>query len=234
MESPNFPKLAVWSLFRDNAGAYIADYIKRMAAECYPPDLLRFYPVEGDSVTPDTYNQLKEWAAKDNRVRVSKHDTGVKRYGSVVNTERFRALAKTGNIALDYIAADGWADYALGIESDLTWFPGLFGELLRHRRPVVAPLVWKQLGGAWRFYDIWAYRYLNGAQLPQVTVDWYDDNTLGLFELGSAGSCTMIQADYIYQGARYGLANAVIGLCEDVRRLGGSVWCDSSLSVWHP
>jgi hypothetical protein len=218
-------KVAIYSLFRDNAfGLYITDYFKRIPN--YPE--LRLYLVEGDSRDEgETFRRLK---AQDYKVptKVIKHDTGIERYGSVVNDRRFECLSRSANAALGAIAEDRWADYILLIESDLLYPPNLVDALVLSADSIdsfgaVAPTIW---AGPY-FYDVWGFVNKNNDSVGPV---W---DPTELTELNSVGSVVLYAAEPIYNGLRFD-ARCMRGLCEDLRKEGLTIWCNPGIRVNHP
>ena len=227
------PKIAIWSLFRDAAGPQIDQYIRQINELDYPKRSLRIYAGESDS-RDGTHAELTAWAAKDKRVRVIKHDTGDPYLGHTTDPRRMATLAKTGNVLWDKIAADGWADYALMLESDLVIKPNLIDELLNcPLGDIVAPMIWLPSGGQSRFYDVWAFR-TDGRHFPPNGPAWYAAQYQEPFELTSAGSVLLIKAAVLHSGARFGYTDAVVGLCNQAREAGYTIYCDPSIHVVHP
>jgi len=82
------------------------------------------------------------------------------------------------------------------------------------------------------FYDTWGYRaggdrFLN--QPPYHAVYAADRP----FRLDSVGSVALIDAGYLRRGARF-TPGAFVSLCEQVRELGGEVWCDPRVEIHQP
>jgi hypothetical protein len=82
------------------------------------------------------------------------------------------------------------------------------------------------------FYDTWGYRKDGvrfGNQPPHHECHTADRP----FRLDSVGSVVLVDASYIRRGARMH-GNGLVGLCDDIRRLGGEVWCDPTVPVVQP
>ena len=219
-------KVAILSLFRDNEGIYIDDYLARIKSLTYKEIMV--YLVEGDS-KDNTLAQLDSIAnasANKERFRVVKHDTGRPKYGSVVNLDRFLALGETANAALERIVRDSWADGVLVIDSDLLYPPNIIERLLSTKKDIVAPKI--MAGKA--FYDIWGFRRLDGNHFSSNRNDITESKP---FEIYSAGGVVMFPLEAIKQGARY-TDEAIVSLCRECAKLGYSIWCDPSISVYHP
>lgn len=221
------PNVAIYSLFRDNAGPYIDLYFQRITELTYSN--IRVYAVEGDS-RDNTHNQLlrdANWCWKQNvHVEVYQTTTGVERYGSVVNERRFLALAQTANVALEAIAEAKWADYILLIESDLMYEPDLIERLLAHvktGKEVVAPSIYADDA----LYDVWGFRLENG--------DWINPlgSYSGIQRMLSVGSVTLYPAKPIYMGVRFDKM-CMRGLCERFVRYDHPILWDTSIRVDHP
>lgn len=231
-----WPKVSIWSQFRDDAGLNLSQYRQRVNALDYPPELLRFYLSEGDS-RDNTWTELNQWADEDERiVPVQKH-TGRPRISHSPSPERMITLATTGNAAWDMIARDAWGEYALMLESDLIYTPDLLRCLIT-RIPedaaALAPMIWLSVGGNFRFYDVWAFRR-NGQLFEPYPPAWYAQK-LGEqpVEIDSAGSVILFRMAYIKEGARLSETSAVVGMCDQIRGMGGKIYCDPETHVIHP
>jgi hypothetical protein len=231
-----WPKIAIWSQFRDDAGPNLSQYRSRLEALDYPVDRLRFYLGEGDSLD-DTWAELNHWADEDGRVIPVKRNTGRARLHHTPRPERMKTLALTGNAVWDRIAGDNWADFALMLESDLIFTGDLLTRLVQRipaEAAALAPMIWVTEGGQLRFYDIWAFR-LNRQGFPPYPPAWYasryDERP---FEVDSAGSVVLFRMDYIRRGARLSEHSAVVGMCEQIRAVGGKIYCDPETHIIHP
>lgn len=82
------------------------------------------------------------------------------------------------------------------------------------------------------FYDTWGYRF-NGSRfgnVPPYSSCYRPDEP---FQLDSVGSVALIDVSYIRRGAAFG-SYGFVELCERVRALGGTVWCDPLVPVVQP
>lgn len=230
------PRLAIWSLFRDDAGENIARYRRQIEALDYPPDLLRLYLAEGDS-QDDTFEELRAWSIEDGRITVTKFDTGLRRHGHTADPERFHILASMANPAIDRLCRDDWGDYAVLVESDLVFMPDTFKRLLANKPTegdVIAPMVWLIVNEAVRFYDVWAFRSLDGHNFPPANPAWFVANWPGEpFEVESVGSLVFFPMAAIRAGARYN-EQVIRGMALTAREAGHRVFCDPTTNVFHP
>jgi len=230
------PRLAIWSLFRDDAGDNIARYRARIESLDYPPDLLRLYLAEGDS-RDNTLEELQAWAIEDHRITVTKFDTGLRRHGHTADPERFHILAATANPAIDRLCRDGWGDYAVLIESDLIFQPDTLKRLLANKPDeagVFAPMIWLPVNEAIRFYDVWAFHSLDGLNFPPANPAWFVAHWPGEpFEVESVGSLVFFPMDAIRAGARYN-ENVIRGMALTAKGAGYRIFCDPTTHVFHP
>jgi hypothetical protein len=87
----------------------------------------------------------------------------------------------------------------------------------------------KLSGGA--FYDTWGYR-IDGTRFTNNAPFHISEPPLNKpFQLDSVGSVVMISGEY--NKARMG-GEGLVGLCQGVRNLGGTVWCDPRVPVIQP
>jgi hypothetical protein len=232
----NWPKISVWSQFRNAAGRQIELYQQQINALDYPPELLKLYLCEGDS-DDDTLAQLRSWAVDDSRIRIIKHDTGIPHFAHSPRKERMKAVSENGNKGWGAIREDAWGDFALMLESDLLYRGDLL-RLLITRRPaqasIFSPMVWIPVDGDLRFYDIWAYR-LNGEMFEPNSPGWYyARHGSGLFEVDSVGSVVLFQMNLIAEGLRLGETDCVLGMCNEARKRGYRIFCDPTIDILHP
>ena len=225
-------KVAILSLFRDNSETYIEAYLRRVdEMRKWSGYDVRVYAVEGDSQIP-THQWLRNYADPDTLV-VIKHNTGKPHYGSVVLPERLECLAETANAGMDLIADQKWANYVMFLDSDLYPPRDLLKSLvetskaLEFPKNAVAPLV--MAGEA--FYDIWAFRKLDGEHFSPF-VDWLKEKP-EVFEVESAGGALLFGAEAAYQGALLG-SQAIVSLCRNIRSLGFKIYVDRTITVYHP
>lgn len=232
------PKVSIWSLFRDDEGENVARYRQQLDALDYPPDLLRFYFVEGDS-KDNTLGELRAWAVEDQRITVVQYHTGATRMRHTPHPERLRCLAETGNAALDALAADRWGEWAMLIESDLQFKPDILKKLLGHKpadAAIISPYIWIATPNYWvQFYDVWAFRTLDTVMFPAQTPTFFTARFPHQpFEVESVGSVVLLDAGPIYEGVRYTAEWAIRGVCLQYRERGLKVYADPQAHVLHP
>jgi hypothetical protein len=236
----NWPNVAIWSLFRDNAGEYIENYIWRVNALDYPHDCLRFYAIEGDS-TDDTLLWLQAWAAKDDRVTIIKADSGREREQYTSRPVRLETLYLTTQPLQVKLQADPWPAFGMLLESDLHIKRDLLKRLVVNRPSdagAIAPMVWiNEDGGQFtRFYDTWAFRHLEtGKRFEPYLLPWYlahfGDEPI---EVNSVGSCVLFDMAAVRAGAWYTPTEVIVGFCAAVQAQGRKVYCDPSTHIYHP
>ena len=216
--------VTICTAMRDEA-ANVGDYIRRLDALDYPHDQLRFAVCEGDSVDA-TWRMLQTWCVMDKRVRIVKKDNGTPKYGSIVNPDRFRALARAFNQALAIVDLD-WTDYAMFLPADIVYKPDLVKRLVSHGQDVVAAMPWQN----GRFYDIWAF---SGGGVDWMTLRREAVTADGLLEVQTAGGTMAIHAEVLGAGCRYTEDQVDRGLCEMAQAAGFRVWVDTGAHVEHP
>lgn len=224
--------VVICSAFR-NSATYIDRYfdqIDRLAnLLARRGDWLSLVLGYGDS-TDGTGELLFEAAANSIGARLVDVSHGGQAYGSIVNAERFRQLAYIGNKIFANVPDD--ADAVIWLESDLIWEPGVIAELLNHLQwhACVAPMVLDSNGVT--FYDVWAYRRggVEFAKQPPYHVGLNGDH---MVEMDSVGSCVVMRADAAKR-VTVPEADVLVGVCRQIREMGGRVWLDSSQKVYHP
>lgn len=230
-----WPKVAIWSQFRNAAGEQITRYRRQINALDYPAQNLRLYLCEGDS-DDNTLHELREWAATDHRINIVKHDTGIPHYSHSPRPARMRAVSENGNMGWDAIAAAQWGDFALMLESDLMYNPDLLKRLIE-RRPaeadIFSPMIWIEVDGGVRFYDLWAFR-INGEMFKPTGPEWYTARYNDAFEVDSVGSVVLFNMQLITDGLRLGETDCVLGMCNEARDHGYRIFVDMGTDVLHP
>lgn len=150
-------------------------------------------------------------------------------YGPVVDEQRFRQLAHVGNQMWRHIPADAGA--VVQVESDLLWSTdtllGLLNQLAEV--PCVAPLLLEKETAL--FYDVWAYR--RGGKHFTKPRPYHPDIGAGLLELDSAGSCLVMNAAIARQ-LTWPQEDVIVGICNQIKALGGSIWLAPQFTVYHP
>jgi hypothetical protein len=224
------PNIAILSLFRDSQAWYIERYYQQIAALDYPPEKLKVYLVEGDSVNSaqvnhDLANMAQKLVTLDIKATKIIHNTGNAYHKAIINPMRMSTLAKTANAGLQAISDDRFADKILLLESDLLYSPDLILKLLETEKDVIAPLIMARDA----FYDIWGFRTLDG----QMTTPTFHQEVNGLTELSSVGSIYLFPAEPIYKGMRYPEEDCAVGMCRQLRKVGYKIWTTNIIAN-HP
>ncbi len=210
-------------------------YRKQINALDYPSDLLKIYACEGDS-EDNTLAELRNWAINDSRIRIVKHDTGIPHFAHSPRPARMKAVSENGNKGWDAIAKDNWGDFALMLESDLLYQPNLLRSLIERypdRAGIFAPMIWIEVNGGLRFYDIWAYR-IKGEMFRPTSPEWYFAHYgAGALEVDSVGSVVLFRMDLIAD-LRLGETDCVLGMCNEARQWGHRIFVDPTTNVLHP
>lgn len=217
------------SAFR-NATSYLNRYFDQVgdleAALGNRGDNLNLVWGEGDS-TDDTLLWLKSSPYEATIVDCT-HGGPV--FGSVENAQRFRQLAHVGNCMFKAIPED--TDVVLYVESDLIWDAETLISLIDDLAyvPAVVPMVMEICTGG-LFYDTYCYRK-DGERFKKQPPYHPGLTGSGMVELDSAGSCMAMNADL----ARHLVwdERVFVGICQQIRELGGSLWIDSNLTIHHP
>ena len=211
----------------------IWQYMDRIARLEYEPAHLRVVAVEGDSVDA-TWSALQEWRdeeGKDN-VTLVKCDTGARKYGSVVNAERFRTLATVFNAGLDAIDY-GWTDWIFMLPADIIYGPNVLGRLvsraLEFRCDILAPFVFQ----AHRFYDTWAFTR-NGQTIgPFHHSTWKTWGEVPV-RMDTVGGTLLMRKEVPASGVRYTPELVDRGFSIGAASRGFGVWADPATHVFHP
>lgn len=226
--------ICLLSAFR-NATGYVNRYLDQVGAlavelldRC---DNLSLVWGEGDSTDNTLYHLQKYQAAAGfyiPLIPVVDCTHGGPVFGSVVNEQRFRQLAHVGNCLWRHIPKD--ADVVLYVESDLIWDAETMLRLIDdlQRVPAVAPVVMELSTGG--FYDTYCYRKdgVNFKKYPP----YHPALTCGMVELDSAGSCMAMNAEL----ARHLVwdERVFVGISQQIRDIGASVWLNQELTIYHP
>ena len=210
-------------------------YLTRYFAQCVAladalharGDRLTLLWGEGDS-TDNTRTMLEamRWRL-DSRVIDVTHGGAI--FGSVVREERFRQLAGIGRKLFAEVPES--ADVVVWCESDLVWETETALGLIDRVGPgyeVVAPpiLLNRQgWGNGVNFYDTHAY-VCQGRHFEHRP-PWHPANDgTSLLEMETVGSMVAVEGGYFRKAAETYDERVIMGLCEDIRKLGGRVWFD--------
>lgn len=222
--------VTILSPFRDEAKRLTA-YLERLAALEYPAAQLRFVWVEGDSAD-GTYDTLAQVRDVDDRVSLVKCDTGRRKYGSVVNAERFLILSTVFNAGLDAVDCD-WSDWILMLPCDIIYGPNLLDRLvnrsLEYRCDILAPFVFQ----AHRFYDTWAFTRGGqsiGAFMQSNWKQWGETP----FRMDTVGGTLLVRKEVITAGCRYTVDSVDRGFSIVAHSRGFGVFADPATHVFHP
>lgn len=228
-------KVALGSCFRNSAGFPITRYVRQVArlagalqAEGHALHMILVWGDSQDGTRDELFNAAL--ALGDVTFDIVERSHGGPVWGSTEEPDRMRALSWVWNGFLDQVAPDHEA--ALYVESDLLWEAGTMTRLLAQLGPgvdVVAPLVYA--GQA--FYDIYAFRGVEGERFgpfhPYHGTVRFD----GLTEVSSVGSCLAMRGE-VARACRIRNGDAVIGFCADVRERGWRVFADARERIEHP
>ena len=214
--------ITVMSLWRNDEERHLQDRVVHLLSKRSFLDV-RWLWVVGDS-TDGTERFLRDVASLNPAITVIRHDSGMPDSGNVV--ERRRRSAWTASRMFEEIPLD--AEYVCLHESDLRSPDDVLDRLLTvsANEPVAAwPVI--NLNGTPQFYDIWAFRFLNGTQFsPFMT------RPKRPFEVGSFGSCWIAPADFV-RGRQLD-ETAIVGLCQRWRMEGIRMWADPRTIVEQP
>lgn len=195
---------------------------------------MRAVAVEGDS-TDSTARDLKRGVqTRDLDLTVYTHNHGGPVWGSTENPARLAALSGVANKILDGVRESD--DVLLYVESDLIWTPESIYQLIGYLDElkgvdVVAPLVF----AGRHFYDVWAFRGLDGnrfSPFPPYHADLTETTSDCTF-VSSVGSC-LVMSERVARQVRICNGQALVGWCEEARRLGYGIVVAPNVRVEHP
>ncbi len=232
----------VCSLFRDSQkwNGWKIKQVDRYMEQVFSQTLFKdksfcVYALEGNSAD-DTYEVLLHYAAKHDNITVIKDDGSTTPVESTGAAERFKSLTRIGNIVLD--AARAECDHVFYIESDFIVGSDCFAKLEYSRNllkaGMVAPFPSLETNHN-MFYDTWGFVSKSDSQhwsnYPPFHADYISKERY--IEMLSVGSCALIDGEYLSRGASFG-ENCFQELSRQVRELGGSVWVDKEVVIYHP
>ncbi len=231
-------RFCVASAFRNSAGQQITRWmdqvinlrrVLRQKHFCY----LRAIAVEGDSKDA-TKAQLESLSAKmagQFELEIVTCNHGGPIYGSIESPQRMEALSKVGNAIFDSVRDND--DILVYVESDLIWdgvtISALIDHVIEGESDIVSPLIF----AGENFYDIYAFRGLDGVRLSPFPPYHVSLKPIGLTEVSSAGSCLVMRGE-IARKVRIVNHDALIGWCAEARRQGYKISVDPNLSIRHP
>lgn len=149
-------------------------------------------------------------------------------YGSIVHPNRFKQLAYVGNKLWEVIPKE--ANVVGMVESDLIWQPYALSSLALTVGPnqIYSPMVYHEDG---RFYDTWAFR-CNGTNFQNnrpFHPDLGKSNTLLMDSVGSV----LFMHRKLAEKLSWPEQDVVVGVCQQARDLGASIYLWTSLGVYH-
>jgi hypothetical protein len=231
-------KVVCISMFHRDAGKHLADRLTHLYAK---QGVSRFiHKVKpGPDCTPAIIESVSaRLGAQIDMIWEDEPDYG----------DRLATLSAAGDVALSAVRPDD--DLVLWHESDLFSDDDIVARLHEAAPGAAAVGAWPWLShcpgrmelglpGRQRtllpeplFYDTWGYRKdgVRFGNRPPHHECYTADQP---FRLDSVGSVVLIDAAYIRRGARMH-GNGLVGLCADIRRMGGEVWCDPRVPVVQP
>lgn len=203
---------------------------------CY----LRAVAVEGDSKDA-TRAQLEALGAKVSglfELEIVTCNHGGPVYRSTESPRRMVALSKVGNAIFNSVREND--DILIYVESDLIWEGSTISALIDHvvagEADVVAPLVF----AGDNFYDVYAYRGLDGSRFSpfapyhsSLKSNPLSSSLTGLTEVSSVGSCLVMRGETARR-VRIVNGDALVGWCGEARRLGYQISVAPGLRIRHP
>jgi hypothetical protein len=219
------PTVSVCCTLRQDA-AYVDAFVAQIGVQQQRRHRLTSINVvcDGQGVTSGS---LQEFARRDSRVRLITEVTSDHAVTSV--EEKAVQWAAIANQVVE-AGLQSDATHLLYLEPDLCFPLDLIDQLTVRGKDIIAPIVW--LGGA--FYDSWGFRDLSGKNIQQVHGIHAEMSPI---ELGSVGSCVLFRREVFDRGIRFrgpfeqGL---LVGVCQDARQLGFTVWADPAVAIVHP
>jgi hypothetical protein len=212
--------IVIMSLWRNDADRQLEERIDHLLAKKCVHHEVRWLWAVGDS-TDDTEYLLRRTALAEPRITVIRSDSGVE--GNDLTSRRFRA-SWTASHMFSEIHED--AKYACLHESDLLSPPDVLDKLLATKTPVAAwPVI--RLNGHPQFYDIWAFRGMDG-------VPFRADMQPPAYPIcvRSFGSCWIAPANLVRN--RVLDETAIVGLCQQWHNEGVTMWVNPSVVVEQP
>ncbi len=227
--------VVIGSAFR-NMGGRVDRYFRQACAlkEHIGPDhAVRVIAVEGDSLDATAAELARAAERWQIPVDIREYCHGQPQFASTEEPARLKMLSGVCNEVFAGVREDD--DVLLYVESDLIWQPHDVGSCIdaaRERRggfDVVAPMIW----AGQEFYDIWAFRGLDGERFGPFAPYHSSLNGHGLAEVGSVGSCLAMRAE-VAAKVRVGDDNALVGWCAEARKQGYRLAVATDFGVNHP
>src|SRR3990172_8447444 len=211
------PRVVMCSMWRNDAARNLDERVKHLLSKSYPR--LRWLWLVGDS-DDATIMRLLSYAAREPRVTLAQYDTGI---AGTDFASRLARLSAMTNEWFRRVRVDD--DFVLTHESDLLSPADVVERMVAHAaagRECVAGWPVIALSKREQFYDLWAFRAKGWhfeAFPPHHPV--YRPNEP--FEVDSFGSVCLFPAGSV-RGGIIGLREAVVGVCEHLRRQGLRLW----------
>jgi hypothetical protein len=228
--------VVIGSAFRNAAGRQMSNYVRqlellRKRLNSYG-HTLSWIAAEGDS-HDNTRIELQRYAAQlpiELRLAVREHGLGW--FGSVETAERMKALSYVGNGILESVRDED--DVLVYVESDLMWTATTIAALVDTLTvcDVVSPLVF----AGNNFYDVWAFRGLDGerfAPFHPYHQSIAEGGVATLIEVSSVGSCLVMRGE-VARKCRIRDGGALVSFCHDVRCHGYKIFVNPTLRIDHP
>lgn len=221
--------IEIISLWRNDADRRIEDRVEHLLSKRARNHQVVWSWYVGDS-DDDTLHRLDELAGHERNCNVRTADTGIE--GERIEVCRQR-LSLTATKAFSMINTK--ADFVLLHESDLISPADVADRLLDagNGEPCAG---WPEieLASGKQFYDVWAYRDLEGAlfraQAPHVR-QWAKMRH-GPFRVGGFGSVWIAPAELV--AGRRMSALAIADLCAQWRLEGVPMWVDPAIKIEQP
>ena len=220
------------SLWRNDEDRKLEARVQHLAAKAEHTDhTVSYLWLVGDS-TDNTYRDLIVYGLRhvSHEVRITKAESGVPA-GEDTPTRR-RRFSANANDLFSRIPEDKGDDYVLLHESDIQSPPDLVDRLLAHlselrERSAIAAWPVMELDGVDVFYDIWAFRRLNGLHFKQSAKSRHSR-----MEVSSFGTVWMAPAFLVRD--RTISEDCVVNLCAQWRREGVKLWTAADVVVRQP
>lgn len=231
-------RFAIASAFRNAAGVQITRWMDQVISLrrelrqkhfCY----LRAVAVEGDSqdATRAQLEALSSKIAGQFELEIVTCNHGGPVYGSTESPQRMEALSKVGNAIFNSVRDSD--DILVYVESDLIWdgatISGLIDRVIAGESDIISPLIF----AGDNFYDVYAYRGLDGQRFAPFPPYHSSLKSIGLTEVSSVGSCLVMRGE-IARKVRIVNGDALVGWCEQARLQGYKIAVDPKLSIRHP
>ena len=222
--TPNVTMLSFW---RNDVGRNLTARAVHLLDKTYPE--LEYLWVVGDS-TDSTYEALEGvCASHPNGDAVDILDCGLTPMLEDFPSPRLRAFSRAAQFGLSKLYRD--IDEVVIHESDIESPPDIIERLLAVDVDVVG--AWPVLGERHVFYDIWAYRGLDGNYFTNHWPYHHSYREDRPFRVESVGTVWCFPAEAVRRGLTCYTLGAV-ELCRGLREQGYRIWCDPRLTVVQP